>query len=203
MNKVIIAGIVIVILGLISFLAIGFVNNTNQILEERNKVSAELEKLKDSAVVFTPEELKSNIKTGDVTTNGFFTLPTKFEDKITYLKGKVTYAKELNENYVSITFVNDTPFGESNWNALMKLTSYNHYWKSGDTFEGYVKFLPYSEFYYTYPNLSPYAKFSGMEQANYGNNIASPLTGKNVLLPHFEEVKIIYINSKNVVSIMR
>jgi len=37
MNKVIIAGIVIVILGLISFLAIGFVNNTNQILEERNK----------------------------------------------------------------------------------------------------------------------------------------------------------------------
>jgi hypothetical protein len=40
-NKLIVAGIVIVILGLISFLAIGFVNNTNQILEERNKESNE------------------------------------------------------------------------------------------------------------------------------------------------------------------
>ena len=50
MNKVIIAGIVIVILGLISFLAIGFVNNSNQILEERNNRSAELQKLKESSV---------------------------------------------------------------------------------------------------------------------------------------------------------
>ena len=174
----------------------------HQIIEERNKVSAELEKLKESAVVFTPTELKSNIKTGEHSSvSGYFTLPTKFEDKITYLKGKVTYAKELGENYVSITFVSDTPFGESNYNALMKLTSYNHYWKSGDTFEGYVKFLPYSEYYNTYPDNIP-AKFSEMGPAKWGNDYG-PVSGKNALLPHFEEVKMIYINSKNVVSDMR
>ena len=84
MNKVIIAGIVIVILGLISFLAIGFVNNTNQILEERNKVSAELEKLKESAVAFTPGELQSRIEVGERhSVSGYFTLPAKYEDKIT------------------------------------------------------------------------------------------------------------------------
>jgi len=200
-NKVIIAGIVIVILGLISFLAIGFVNNANEILEERNKVSAELEKLKDSAVVFTPVELQSRIEVGERSSvSGYFTLPTKFEDKITYLKGKVTYAKELDENYVSITFVSDTPFGESNYNALMKLTSFNHYWKSGDTFEGYVKILPYSEFYRTYPNNIP-AKFSGLEQAKWGNDYGL-MSGKNILLPHFEEVQMIYINSENVSGVM-
>ena len=97
--------------------------------------------------------------------------------------------------------MSDTPFGESNYNALMKLTSYNHYWKSGDTFEGYVKFLPYSEFYFTYPNLSPYAKFSGLEQAKWGNDYGL-MSGKNILLPHFEEVQMIYINSENVSGVM-
>ena len=70
MNKVIIAGIVIVILGLISFLAIGFVNNSNQILEERNNRSAELQKLKESSV---EDVMFNELYVGYGTKGGIFT----------------------------------------------------------------------------------------------------------------------------------
>jgi hypothetical protein len=214
MNKVIIAGIVIVILGLISFLAIGFVNNTNQILEERNKVSAELQKLEESSVDMMMNNIMprmSGIQDGGPNSNrnGFTWTNSNeniYEGKIVYIECKVDFEKEQHQNYLSLlcTSNNHEELDDRLWSpikyeALLKLTNISHVWKSGDTFEGYVKVLPPTKHCKMYSNGSYWVDTREATHLKFNGDRCED----HWMAIHFEEVQMIYINSEHVFFGMR
>jgi hypothetical protein len=214
MNKVIIAGIVIVILGLISFLAIGFVNNSNQILEERNKVSDELQKLKESSVDMMMNNIiptMSGIQDGGPDSNEYgFTWTNSneniYEGKIVYIECKVDFEKEQHRNYLSLLCtsnnadeLDDRLWSPIEYEALIKLTNIAHVWKSGDTFEGYVKVLPPTKHCKMYSNGSYWVDTREATHLKFNGDRCED----HWLAIHFEEVQMIYINSENVFFGMR
>jgi hypothetical protein len=215
-NKVIIAGIVIVILGLISFLAIGFVNNSNQILEERNKVSAELQKLKESSVedvMFNKLIVGYGTKGGDdverIAGTFYINDASIYEGKIIYIECKVDFEKEQHQNYLSILCtsnnadeLNDRLWSPIEYEALLKLTNIAHVWKSGDTFSGYVKVLPMTEQCKMYSNGQYWVETREATHTKF-NGDRCHKDFNPMMAIHFEEVKMIYINSEHVFFGMR
>ena len=208
MNKVIIAGIVIVILGLISFLAIGFVNNSNQILEERNNRSAELQKLKESSV---EDVMFNELYVGYGTKGGIFYMygDSIYEGKIIYIECKVDFEKEQHQNYLSILCtsnneheLNDRLWSPIEYEALLKLTNIAHVWKSGDTFSGYVKVLPMTEQCKMYSNGQYWVETREATHTKFNGDRCHEDFNPMMAI-HFEEVKMIYINSEHVFFGMR
>jgi hypothetical protein len=211
MNKIVVGLIIIIILILISYMVIGFVNNAIAEAAEIKKLAeaAEIKKLAEAAEIKKLAEAAVDIMRINLTpydeqnpqTLEFTTIPTIYEDEIAYIKGEVQYAREQNENYLSILAythsmmeLNDNRHRDLNYMALLKLDNNNHNWKCGDTFEAYVKVLPYSEYYRILYPVDEYMPRGGLWAKFSGDDLG---VGGRGSIPHFEEVKMMSIDSKN------
>ena len=198
MNKVIIASIVIAILGLISFLAIGFgLGASNQISEEHNNESAEIQKLKESAVDLIHQNLFYGAHGSDVRGVNPDNVPYIYEGKIAYIEAQAVYVGEQDDNYITIDVLSKSKFKLNDklnrhfeYTALLKLVNSDHNWKLGDTFSGYIKVLPHSEVCKILYPIDGYKPTGGFILKFDGDRCYD---GKATI--HFEEVKIITRNT--------